>query len=91
MAAHHTGAHPHHTAPACRLTFPVVPFCTIPQPITYAGTVPYLRVDLTAWSLGSPPGVAQALNERLMKGRMERTLKEDLQDDVQVGGAHVKH
>eukprot|EP00198_Chlamydomonas_reinhardtii_P002555 XP_001691891.1 predicted protein [Chlamydomonas reinhardtii] len=30
------------------------------------------------------PHTVQALNERLMKGRMERTLKEDLQDDLQV-------
>ncbi|GFR52067.1 hypothetical protein Agub_g14589 [Astrephomene gubernaculifera] len=30
------------------------------------------------------PHTIQALNERLAKGRMERTLKEDLQDDLQV-------
>ncbi|GLC40604.1 hypothetical protein PLESTM_001092100 [Pleodorina starrii] len=37
------------------------------------------------------PHTVQALNERLMKGRMERTLKDDLQDDLQVLVDLIQH
>ncbi|GIL57463.1 hypothetical protein Vafri_12696, partial [Volvox africanus] len=37
------------------------------------------------------PHTVQALNERLQKGRLERTLKEDLQDDLQVLVDLIQH
>ncbi|KAG2501676.1 hypothetical protein HYH03_000179 [Edaphochlamys debaryana] len=67
--------------PACKPTWD-----RILAPFAFRGR-PWTIVELRSlW-----PHTIQALNERLQRGRMERTLKEDLQDDLQVWVDLIQH